>query len=193
MSSTTVLEELIEMISAVREIVGKTHVALSELSETIQAERHAVSLHNLNVMEDIAHKKRLLVETIAANFSSFEVVAKRAISQFEAPNQANILTLRGWTQWIREAVVSSSEASLPRQIAEHQIVKLQVAVEELLANRRRIDSLIHQNKYLLETCLRNYQLSFRFWVNVNDETAATYGPTGALQDKRSKSFLTVKA
>ena len=193
MSSTTVLEELMAMISTVREIVGQVHISMSGMLEVIDAEKQALSLHSISVMEDAAQKKRQLVDAIEYGFSTFESIAKRSVSDFGAPKQSELLTLRGWVKWMRTAIAAHDDAALPRQIAEHQISKLHVAVEELLSTRRRIDPQLQQNKYLVEKCLRNYQLSLRFWVNVSDKTAETYGPTGALHDKRPKSFLTVKA
>lgn len=192
MSSATVLEELIEAISQVSGIVSRTQGLLVALTGVLDTEKQALSLHNLQVLEDISREKKKLVDGIGDNFAIFDKIARDFAQRF-CPDSNYFFTLRGWVEGIKKIIVNSGESSLPHQIALHQISKLSDLVEELLSFRKQIDPKIRQNRYLIEKSLRNYQLSFRFWLSIEDQVAMTYGPSGQLQEQRPKSFMSVKA
>jgi len=192
---STAQEEVIACASQMKEALSGLVEAFLAMIPAIEKEHECIKTGDIRAVEEACADKTVIGERIEAMHTELRIGSSRVAKYYEslhgrAASFANIQDCLSALEDIQEMLGGDGVAN---DVLSHLITRLRRLTVEFHDAAEKAQPLIEMNKYLVQTLLRNYQQSYRFWVDVAAETQATYSAKGVQKAQNVGSTLIVRA
>lgn len=169
----------------------------SDLREIILQEHEAIKAHQIDAVEELTRQKlevgQLIenkVQILQQRSENFRDIYTRYFPDAESVGQIQLSQVTIWLETFLEQCPEMLQKNNLRQVTK----EFKNTVTDLLQKRTEVQPKIEMNSYLTKKLLNRQRELIRFWQDVANEAAMTYGASGETKGQTtSTSVLRVKA
>ena len=180
MAQTTVVEQVIEVASQLKDSILGLQSAYQQLPEIIEREHDAIKIGEFKLVAAACEGKEAVCERIEKLFSVMQMTGERlgklVLSQW--PDRPLPVHLTAYCDAINDLGQHLNDGSFASQVLNHVAKGVTTAVAEFMTLYLKIKAQIEANRYLLSNLMHNYQESYRFWQEVSEQVAVSYNSAG---------------
>jgi len=188
-------ETIIACASQMKEALTGLVEAFSAMIPAIEKEHHCIKTGDINAIEEACADKTIIGERIEAMHVDLRECAAKIGKYYtmELGRPAQFLNIQDCLAALDDLHEHFGREGLASDVLAHIATRLRRLTVEFHDAAAKAHPLIEMNKYLVQALLRNYQESYRFWVDVAAETQATYSSKGVQKAQNVGSTLIVRA
>ena len=188
-------ESIIACASQMKEALAGLVEAFSALVPAIEKEHECIRSGDIRAVEESCADKTVIGERIESKHAEMKKCSSQIARIFSAElgRSAQFGNIQDCLEGLTEFQEGCGDGGVAGEVLEHLITRLRRLTVEFQDAAQKAQPLIEMNKYLVQTLLRNYQESYRFWVDVAAETQATYSAKGVQKAANVGSTLIVRA
>ena len=188
-------ESVIACASQMKEALTGLVEAFAAIVPAIEKEHECIKTGDIRAVEESCADKSVIGERIEAMHTELKKhsnqIARIYSAEFGKPAQFG--NIQDCLEGLSEFQDQCDETDVAGEVLNHLISRLRRLTVEFEDAARKAQPLIEMNKYLVQTLLRNYQESYRFWVDIAAETQSTYSAKGVQKAANVGSTLVVRA
>lgn len=190
---------VVETASNLKDALSGLVESFQLILPAIENEHNAIKSGDITIIETACIEKSVISNRIEALHLDLRAATQTIHKQHGAMCERSmrlesIQDCVAMLEDLSEAIVAASpQDRLTADLLQHlttRIRRLTVEFEEAAA---RAKPKIEQNRYVVQTLLRNYQESYRFWVDLAAESQSTYSAKGVQKASNVGSTLVVRA
>ena len=188
-------ESIISCASKMKEALAGLVEAFSAMIPAIEKEHECIKTGDIRAVEEACADKNVIGERIEAMHTELRIATAQIAKYYgmEIGRPVNFANIQDCLSGLDDLHDQFSQDGVAADVLAHLLTRLRRLTVEFHDAAAKAQPLIEMNKYLIQTLLRNYQESYRFWVDVAAETQATYSAKGVQKASNVGSTLVVRA
>lgn len=180
MPSLPPIESIIETTSSLKEQTGALYDGYLSFPKLLEREVEAIRTSNYQIVEAVTEEKTAETQKIENAFLIMQKAVQElaGVTKYYDINLEAPVTLRDCVEFVNKMAALYDPEMFAVKILKHQAEKLAELSVKFDSLYKTVKPQIEANKHLVETMLENMRESYRFWMSIQEESAAAYDLSG---------------